>query len=287
MKIGFIGTGVMGGAMALNLIKKGYSLNVFNRTKSKAQTLLDNGAIWKDSVKDVANSSDVIISIVSFPKDVEQIYFGPEGILENAQRGSIAIDMATSDPELDKKIYEQGKKSGIAALDAPVSGGDVGAQKGTLCIMVGGDEKVYEEVLPILKAMGSTIVYQGGAGAGQQCKMANQIALAATAMGVVEAFAFADKAGLDREKVFKILSSGGADSWQLEAYAPRIFKKDFGPGFYIKLLVKDLSIAKSEAKLMGLNLQALNLSDSLYQGLIDEGMGDLGMQALIKLFEKD
>lgn len=201
----------------------------------------------------------------------------------------IMMDIQGSDtrPLADKKIYEQGKKSGIAALDAPVSGGDVGAQKGTLCIMVGGDEKVYEEVLPILKAMGSTIVYQGGAGAGQQCKMANQIALAATAMGVVEAFAFADKAGLDREKVFKILSSGGADSWQLEAYAPRIFKKDFGPGFYIKLLVKDLSIAKSEAKLMGLNLQALNLSDSLYQGLIDEGMGDLGMQALIKLFEKD
>lgn len=285
LKIGFIGTGVMGGGMAGNLLKNGYELAVYNRTKAKAQPLLDSGALWKSTVAEVAAWADAVITIVSYPKDVEAVYFEPDGILRHARPGAYVIDMTTSSPDLAKKIYTAAKEKGISALDAPVSGGDVGAKNGTLCIMVGGDEAAFQTLQPVFSAMGKQIVLQGGAGAGQECKMCNQIAIASTIMGVCEAIAYAKQSGLDRKKMLQILQSGGAASWQLGAYAPRIFKGDYAPGFYIKHFVKDMRIALEEADAMHLELPALRLSKSLFDKLMKEGKSDEGTQALYKEYD--
>ena len=284
--IGFIGTGVMGNSMASNLLAGGYNLLVYNRTRSKADNLVKNGARWKNSVEELSRESDIVISIVGYPKDVEETYLGENGVVNNAKRGSTIIDMTTSKPSLAKKIYEEAKKKGLYSLDAPVSGGDVGAKNGTLSIMVGGDRNVFEKVKPIFELMGKNIVLQGPAGSGQHTKMCNQIAIAANMMGVCEAMAYAKKSGLDPETVLKSIEVGGASSWSLSNLAPRMIKGDFKPGFYVKHFIKDMNIALDEAKNMNLETPALKLSKSLYDELLSENKGDCGTQVLYKLLDK-
>jgi len=284
--LGFIGTGVMGKSMAGNLLKAGYRILVYNRTKSKAQDLINQGAVWKDTVLEVASEANVIITMVGYPKDVEEVYVEPEGIIKNAKKGTYIIDMTTSSPMLAKKIYNEAKTRGLYALDAPVSGGDIGAREARLSIMVGGDLEAFEAVKPIFEAMGKNIVLQGGAGAGQYTKMCNQIAIASGMIGVCEAMAYAKKAGLDPTTVLKSIESGAAGSWSLSNLAPRMIKGDFAPGFYVKHFMKDMRIALESAKEMGLEAPGLELALSLYEKLAAEGEENSGTQALFKLYDK-
>ncbi len=284
MDIGFVGTGVMGKSMALNLLKAGYSLNVYSRTRSRAEDVVAAGAQWKDGPGDVAADSDVIITIVGFPRDVEEVYFGEEGILEHARPGSYVIDMTTSRPSLAEEIYSRAQSRGVHALDAPVSGGDVGARKAALAIMVGADEEAFEAVLPVFEVMGANIVLQGPAGAGQHTKMCNQITIASNMIGVCEAIAYADRAGLDPERVLDSITTGAAGSWSLSNLAPRMIAGDFDPGFYVKHFIKDMTIALESAEEMGLMTPGLRLSLSLYRELAERGDEDAGTQALMKLF---
>ncbi|MHC6179238.1 NAD(P)-dependent oxidoreductase [Clostridium sp. JNZ X4-2] len=284
--IGFIGLGVMGNSMASNILKGGYNLLVYNRTKSKGDNLVAKGAEWRDTPADVAREADIVISIVGYPKDVEEVYLGKDGVLENIRKDGIMVDMTTSKPSLAKKIYDEAKKRGIYSLDAPVSGGDVGAKNAALSIMVGGDKEIFEKVLPIFKLMGKNIVWQGKAGSGQHTKMCNQIAIAGNMMGVCETIAYAEKSGLDPERVLKSIETGAAASWSLSNLAPRMIKGDFEPGFYVKHFIKDMNIALSEAKDMNLETPALKLSKSLYDELEKEGKGDCGTQVLYKLIDK-
>ncbi|SET32630.1 3-hydroxyisobutyrate dehydrogenase [Salinibacillus kushneri] len=284
--IGFIGTGVMGKSMARSLMHSGYLLNVYTRTKSKAQELLNEGATWKNTVSELAASSDVIITIVGYPNDVEEVYFGQEGILENAKAGTYIIDMTTSNPQLAQKIYEQAKGRNLYALDAPVSGGDIGARDGKLTIMIGGDQTAYEEMLPIFKVLGENIILQGPAGAGQHTKMSNQITIASNMIGVCEAIMYAKKAGLNPERVLDSITTGAAGSFSLSKLGPRMIKGDYEPGFYVKHFIKDMKIALESAKDMGLKTPGLELSLSLYTELAEKGEEDSGTQALIKLFSE-
>ncbi|MCM3788718.1 NAD(P)-dependent oxidoreductase [Domibacillus indicus] len=281
--VGFIGTGVMGKSMAGHLMKAGYPVVVYNRTKARAQELLDAGAVWKDTPAEVAQAADVIITIVGYPSDVEAVYLGEDGILSNAKPGSYAIDMTTSSPLLAEKLYEEGKKKDIHVLDAPVSGGDVGAKNGTLTIMAGGDQADFDAVKPVLEAMGQNIILQGPAGAGQHTKMCNQIAIASNMMGVAEAIVYAEKAGLDPEQVLGSIGSGAAGSWSLANLAPRMIKGDFEPGFYIKHFIKDMNIAIESAEAMGMNTPGLTLAKSLYDKLSEQGHDDKGTQAIYLL----
>lgn len=283
--VGFIGVGVMGGSMAANLLKAGFPLGLYNRTRSKCEPLLAQGAVWYESPAALAGQADVVITMVGYPSDVESVYFGGAGILKNARKGTVLIDMTTSKPSLAVRIFEEAKENGLDALDAPVSGGDIGARDGTLTIMAGGEQPVFDAALPILRAMGRTIVLQGGAGAGQHTKMCNQIAIAANIMGVCESLSYAKRAGLDPETVLRSIGGGGAASWQLSAYAPRILKGDFRPGFYIKHFLKDMRIALEEAESMGLHTPALALAKSLYEKLEAQGMENEGTQALFHLYE--
>ncbi|GAA0480623.1 NAD(P)-dependent oxidoreductase [Salinibacillus aidingensis] len=282
--IGFVGTGVMGKSMARNLMKAGYSLQLYTRTKEKAQELLNEGAAWKNSVAELAETSDVIITIVGYPKDVEEIYFGENGILENAREGTYLIDMTTSKPQLAQKIDEQAKKKRLYALDAPVSGGDIGARDGKLAIMIGGNESAYEEMLPVFNVMGENIILQGPAGAGQHTKMSNQITIASNMIGVCEAIMYAKKAGLNPERVLDSITTGAAGSFSLSKLGPRMIQGDFEPGFYVKHFIKDMKIALESAKDMNLMTPGLELSLSLYTELAEKGDEDSGTQALIKLF---
>jgi 3-hydroxyisobutyrate dehydrogenase len=286
-KIGFVGTGVMGVSMASNVMSGGYPLAVYNRTKERALPLIEKGALWQETVAGLAAWADVIITIVGYPKDVEEVCLGKGGILENAHAGSFVVDMTTSKPSLAKKIYEAAAEKGIYALDAPVSGGDIGAKNGTLTIMVGGDQKAFEAMAPVFQLMGNNVTLEGGSGFGQHTKLCNQIAIAGAIMGVCESMAYAKKAGLDPESVLKCISTGAAASQQLNLYAPRILKGDYAPGFYIKHFVKDMGIAITEADAMNLFMPALKLSKSLYDKLIKDDMGDLGTQALYKLYEEE
>lgn len=278
--VGFIGLGVMGKSMVSHLLKGGYKAHVYNRTKSKAEDLLEIGAIWQDSPAEVAKVADVIITMVGYPADVEEVYFGDRGILSSAKNGSVVIDMTTSRPDLAVKIYNAADKKGIQALDAPVSGGDIGAREGKLSIMVGGDKESYEKVKPLFELMGENIVFQGPAGSGQHCKMANQIAIASNIMGVCESIRYAEKAGLDPLVVLQSISAGAAASWSLSNLSPRMLKGDFDPGFYIKHFIKDMGIALQSAEKMGLEASGLALAKSLYEKLAAEGKEDLGTQAL-------
>jgi 3-hydroxyisobutyrate dehydrogenase len=284
--LGFIGTGVMGKSMALNLMKAGYRVLVYNRTRSKAEDLIKQGALWKDTVADVAKEANVIITMVGYPRDVEEVYLGEKGIINNAKPGSYLIDMTTSSPMLAKRIYNAAKDKGLYALDAPVSGGDIGAREARLSIMVGGDPETFEAVKPIFEAMGKNIVLQGGPGAGQYTKMCNQIAIASGMIGVSEAIAYAKKAGLDPVTVLKSIESGAAGSWSLSNLAPRMIKADFAPGFYIKHFIKDMKIALESAKEMGLKMPGLELALSLYENLAAEGEENSGTQALFKLYDR-
>ncbi len=283
--VGFIGIGVMGKSMVLNLLKGGYEIHVFTRTKAKAQELIDQGCAWHTSPAGVAGAADVIITMVGSPRDVEEIYLAEDGVLAKARKGTLVIDMTTSSPQLAEKIYKQAKGLGISALDAPVSGGDIGAQQGTLSIMVGGDQDAFEQARPLFEIMGKNIVYQGVAGSGQHCKMANQIAVASTMMGVCESLRYAEKAGLDPATVLQSIEAGAAGSWTLSNLAPRMIKGDFGPGFYVKHFIKDMNIALESCADIGLQARGLQLAKGLYDQIAAEGGEYLGTHALYKQYE--
>ncbi len=286
LTIGFIGTGVMGRSMASNILNGGYKLLVNNRTKESADTLVEKGAVWKDSIADLAKDSDVIITIVGYPNDVENIYFREDGILNNCKKGTIVIDMTTSKPSLAQRIFNEAKAKDISALDAPVSGGDIGARDGKLTIMVGGEKEVFEKVSPLFKLMGTSVNLLGAAGAGQHTKMSNQIAIASNMIGVCEAMVYAKRAGLDPEKVLMTIGGGAAASWSLSNLAPRMIKGDFEPGFYVKHFVKDMKIALEEAENMGIKLLGLELAKSLYDELVEDKKENKGTQVLYQLLDK-
>ena len=284
--IGFIGVGVMGKSMVRNLMKNGFEVSIYARTKAKVTDILAEGALWCDSIAQCAQGKDAVITIVGYPKDVEEVYFGRGGILENASAGCVLIDMTTTSPQLSVKIEQAAKEKGLKALDAPVSGGDVGAKNGTLSIMVGGEKETYTQCLPIFQAMGTNIIYEGKAGAGQHTKMANQIALGGAIAGVCEALTYAKKVGLDLQTMLDSISKGAAGSWQMSNMAPRMLKGDFDPGFFVKHYIKDMNIALEEAAHVDLTMPVLNEVHDMYQALDDQGMGDLGTQALIKYYDK-
>lgn len=284
-KIGWIGTGVMGLSMSGRLLAEDYSVTVYSRTKSKAQQVIDQGAVWADSPKAVAEQSDVIFSIVGFPKDVEEVYFGDQGILNGAKPGSILIDMTTTKPSLSEKIYEAAKTKNIASIDAPVSGGDVGAKNGTLSIMIGGDKEVVDAVMPLFEIMGKNMIYEGKAGAGQHTKMCNQITIAGTMIGVCESLLYAHKAGLDLNVMLQAISGGAAGCWTLNNLAPRIVNRNFDPGFYVEHFIKDMEIALEEAKNMNLALPGLALVHQLYKAVEAQGHGRKGTHALTLALE--
>jgi 3-hydroxyisobutyrate dehydrogenase len=283
-RVGFIGTGVMGAGMVRRLLAAGYPVAVYNRTRAKAQPLEKDGAEIAGSVAALAAGAEIVVTMVGFPADVEALYFGGDGILAHARAGAYLIDMTTSSPSLARRIHEAAVARGLHALDAPVSGGDIGARDGTLSIMAGGDAADFEALRPVFAAMGRNIRLQGPAGAGQHAKMCNQIAIAGAVMGVCESLAYMKKAGLDPENALQSISAGAAGSWQLSAYAPRILKGDFAPGFYIRHFIKDMGIALAEAEKMGLDLPALRLAKSLYDRLQREGRDGLGTQALYLLY---
>ncbi|TYS50431.1 NAD(P)-dependent oxidoreductase [Bacillus infantis] len=284
--IGFIGTGVMGNSMAKNLIAAGYTLAVYTRTKSKAEELLELGAKWADSPRKIAETSDIIITMVGYPKDVEEIFLGEDGLIAHGKKHTYLIDMTTSTPTLAKEIFERARQKGLRAIDAPVSGGDIGAREGRLSIMAGGEKDDFDTLLPLLEVLGSNIVHQGPAGAGQHTKMCNQIAIASNMIGVSEAIVYAEKAGLDPETVLKSISAGAAGSWSLSNLAPRMIAGNFEPGFYIKHFLKDMNIALEEARQMGMDTPGLALSESLYRELAEKGEEDSGTQALYKHWNK-
>ncbi|MNK03106.1 2-hydroxy-3-oxopropionate reductase [compost metagenome] len=284
--MGFIGTGVMGKSMAGHILNAGYELLVFNRTKSRAADLVEKGATWVDTVGELAEKADIIITMVGYPQDVKEVYLAEDGILNKAKKGSFAIDMTTSSPILAREIYNKAKEKGIHTLDAPVSGGDVGARQAKLAIMVGGAEEDYKAVLPIFELMGTNIVLQGKAGAGQHTKMCNQIAIASNMLGVCEALLYASKSGLDPNTVLKSIETGAAGSWSLSNLGPRIIKGDFEPGFYIKHFIKDMKIAIESAEEMNLSTPGLKLAKSLYEEFEAEGNGNKGTQALYQLLDR-
>ncbi|MGL4336547.1 MAG: NAD(P)-dependent oxidoreductase [Turicibacter sp.] len=287
MKIGFIGIGVMGEAMATHLVQAGHELFVYNRTKSKTDQLVAKGATWCDDVATVAKESMLIFTIIGVPADVEEVYLGDNGLVRQARKGSILVDMTTSTPDLAKRIFEAGLKQEVFCLDAPVTGGDVGAKNGTLTIMVGGDETIFNQIKPILDLMGKTIVYMGEAGNGQHTKMVNQIAIAGAALGMVEALAYSQGANLDATTVLEAITSGSAASWQLANMAPRIVREDFNPGFFIKHFIKDMNIASNEANQMDIELPGLELVLDLYKECAKRNLENLGTQALFKLYDKE
>ncbi|MHB0855753.1 MAG: NAD(P)-dependent oxidoreductase [Rectinema subterraneum] len=284
--IGFIGLGVMGGAMAGHIRASGERLLIYTRTKSKVQMLLDAGAEWRDSPKELAHECDVIFTMVGYPSDVEEVYFGPEGLIENARPGAILVDATTSRPDLAVRIYEAAKARGLGALDAPVSGGDIGAKNATLTIMVGGDEEAFQSVKPLLEVMGKTVIRQGGPGAGQHTKMANQIAVAGNLLGAVEAVTYARSAGLDPRRMLLSIANGAAQSWQLSNNVPKMLDGNFDPGFYIKHFLKDLRIALDAAHVMKIELPMVALAERLFAKLVAEGMGDLSTHAIYLLYER-
>ena len=280
--VGFIGTGVMGKSMAGHLMNAGYPVHVYTRTKAKAEDLLEKGAKWADTPKEIAQTCDVIITMVGYPKDVEEVYLDAEGLVAHAKEGSYLIDMTTSSPQLAQKIERTAAERNIATLDAPVSGGDIGARDAKLSIMVGGSESAFHDMEPIFSKMGTNVVYQGKAGSGQHTKMCNQIAIASGMMGVCEAILYAEKAGLDPENVLKSIESGAAGSWNLSNLGPRILKGDFAPGFYVKHFIKDMNIALKSAEEMGLLTPGLQLAKKLYDELAEMGEEDSGTHALYK-----
>lgn len=284
--IGWIGTGVMGSSMCRHLIKSGYPMSVYNRSREKAEPLIREGAKWCDSPAEVAAGSRVIFSIVGFPDDVREIILGPQGVLQKAEKDSILVEMTTSEPSLASRIWEKARELGIEALDAPVSGGDLGAREGTLAIMVGGDKATYDKVMPFFNILGQNIAYMGKAGAGQHTKMANQIKIATTMVGVVESLLYAAKAGLDLDNIIDIIGKGAAGSWSLNNLGRRIVKGDFNPGFFIKHFIKDMGIALDEAKRMKLSLPGLALANQFYQSASALGLENLGTQGLYKVFEQ-
>jgi 3-hydroxyisobutyrate dehydrogenase len=283
-KIGFIGTGVMGRSMAGHLQRAGHSLHVYNRTREKAQPLLDAGAQWHDAPASVARAVDVVITMLGFPSDVEDVYLGREGLIASARPNALLIDMTTSSPALAARIATAAQQRGLSALDAPVSGGDLGAREARLVIMVGGDESGFAAARPLFELMGKNIVRHGGPGAGQHCKMANQIAVAASMLAWVEALAYARSAGLEPARVLESISGGAAGSWSMTNLAPRALAGNFAPGFYVKHFLKDMRIALDSAAEMKLELPGLECAKRLYDQVAAHGWSEDGTQALYKLY---
>ncbi len=284
--IGWIGTGVMGKSMCAHILNAGYSVSVYNRTKEKANDLVQNGAIWCSSPKEVAEKCDILFTIVGFPLDVEEVYLGENGVLKTIKKNSIIVDMTTSEPSLAQRIYNKAKKFGVSSLDAPVSGGDVGAKNGALAIMIGGDKEAYETVLPFFNLMGKNISYMGKEGAGQHTKMSNQILIASTMIGTIESLLYAYKAGNDLDEVINVIGKGAAGCWSINNLGPRIAKGNFEPGFFIKHFVKDMGIALKEAKLLKLSLPGLALAYQFYMYAMALGLENLGSQGLYKVLGK-
>jgi len=284
-RIGWIGTGVMGRWMCQHLLDKGYKATVYNRSKDKAKPLLDAGAAWGETPKAVAERSDVIFAIVGFPKDVREVFLGTQGALAGSKAGNILVDMTTSEPSLAREIEQAAKAKGVGSVDAPVSGGDVGARNAALSIMVGGEAAAVEGIRPLLECMGKTIVHQGPAGAGQHTKMVNQILIAANMIAVCEGLLYGYKAGLDLETVFKSVSVGAAGSKALEILGPRILARNFEPGFYVEHFIKDMGIALDEARRMNLALPGLALANQLYLAVQAQGYGRKGTHALMLALE--
>jgi 3-hydroxyisobutyrate dehydrogenase len=272
--------------MCGHVMGRGYAVTVYNRTKSKAQPLLDAGAKWADSPRALAQKSDVIFTIVGFPEDVKEVYLSNHGILAGVKADSILVDMTTTSPSLAREIYEAAKDKNVSAIDAPVSGGDVGAREARLAIMAGGDKEMVDAVIPLLEAMGRNIVYQGGAGAGQHTKMCNQIVIAGTMIGVCESLLYGHQAGLDPEAVLKSISGGAAGCWSLTNLAPRALKRDFEPGFFVDHFIKDMGIALDEARRMNFRLPGLALAHELYLAVQAQGHGKAGTQALLLALEQ-
>jgi 3-hydroxyisobutyrate dehydrogenase len=279
-RIGWIGTGVMGAAMCGHLIDAGYAATIYNRSREKAEGLLARGAQWADSPADVAAASDIVFTIVGFPHDVRSVVLGSHGALRACRPGSILVDMTTSEPSLAIEMARQAERQGALSVDAPVSGGDVGAREARLSIMVGGTPEAVQAVMPCLEVMGKTIVHQGGPGAGQHTKMVNQILIATNMIGVCEALLYAYRAGLDLETVLQSVGSGAAGSWSLSNLAPRSIANNFDPGFFVEHFVKDMGIALDEAKRMQLALPGLALAHQLYLALEAQGQGRRGTHAL-------
>ena len=283
-KIGFVGTGIMGAAMAGHLMDAGFEVSVYNRTKSKAQGLIERGAIWCETVGECAKGQDVVITIVGYPKDVEQIYFKDGGILDSAKEGAYLVDMTTSSPILAEKIFVAAKEKKLHAVDAPVTGGDIGAKNATLAILVGGEEDSFNALKPVFEVLGKNIVYEGSAGAGQKTKIANQIAIAGALAGVCEAFAYAKSSGLDIEKVYSAISTGAASSFQMTGVARKGLDGDFNPGFMLKHFGKDLAIGNETATAYGQALPVLALVLHEVRKMEGENHGTEGTQALLKYY---
>lgn len=283
--IGWIGAGVMGSAMCGHLLRHGLSVTIFSRTKQKAHYLIDQGAQWADSPQSVAHASNVIITMVGYPHDVREIYLGRNGLLRESSPHNFLVDMTTSSPKLAQEIYQAGKEKEVTCVDAPVSGGDVGAQNGTLSIMAGGDEKAVTALRPIFERFGKTITYQGESGSGQHTKLCNQIVIAGTMIGVCESLLYGYKTGLTLDTMLESIRGGAAACWTLDNLAPRILRRDFDPGFFIEHFVKDMGIVLEEATRRDLSLPGLTLVHQLYQSLQTKGHGRSGTQALLLALE--
>ncbi|MEY4190687.1 MAG: hypothetical protein RIR17_1423 [Planctomycetota bacterium] len=284
-RIGWVGTGVMGRSMCGHLIKAGYQATIYTRSKDKAADLIAAGAKWVDSPKAVAETSDVVFAIVGFPKDVREVFLGEKGLLAGSKPGNIMVDMTTSDPSLAAEIYQTAKAKGVHSLDAPVSGGDIGARNAALSIMVGGDAEAFAAVQPLFECMGKTIVHQGAAGAGQHTKMVNQILIASGMIAVCEGMLYAYKSGLDAKTVLQSVTVGAAGSWSLTNLGPRIIDRNFEPGFFVEHFIKDMGIALAEAEKMNLCLPGLALAKQLYEAVRAQGYGRKGTHALMLALE--
>ena len=285
-RISWIGVGIMGKAMVRNLMKAGYEVHIYARHPEKVADVTTEGAVLHGTIGDCVRASKVVITMVGFPQDVEEVYFAPGNILDSAAKGMTLIDMTTTSPTLTQRIYREGTARGLRVLDAPVTGGDSGARAGTLSILVGGDQADFDACLPIFQAMGTNITYFGPAGCGQHAKMANQIMIAGALSGVCEALTYAKAEGLDGNTLLGAVSTGAAGSKQLDFQGKKILAGDFAPGFFMKHFVKDMRLAEEEAENAGLDLNVLQQALSNCQSLIDRGCGDLGTQALIKFYEK-
>jgi len=285
-RIGWVGTGVMGSSMCGHLLAKGYPIVVSTRTKAKADALIERGAAWADTPKQVSEQSDVIFTIVGFPADVREVYFGAAGLLAGARSGHVFVDMTTTEPTLAKDIYEAARAKGAEGVDAPVSGGDVGARNATLSIMIGGNRSTVDSLTPLFEAMGKRIMYQGGPGAGQHTKMCNQIVIAGTMVGVCESLLYGYKAGLSPATMIDCIRGGAAACWTLDNLAPRIIKRDFAPGFFVEHFIKDMGIALAEADRMNIALPGLALVHQLYTIVRAQGHSRRGTQALMLALEE-
>ena len=285
MRAGWIGTGIMGTPMCGHLLAAGHAVVVFSRTKEKALGLLEKGALWADSPAEAASGADVVFTIVGYPDDVREVYFGPRGLMSDPRPGTVFVDMTTTEPSLSAEICEAAEAAGCSSLDAPVSGGDVGARKGELSIMVGGSPEVFGSVRPLLELMGSDIVYQGPAGSGQHAKMCNQITVAGVMIGICENLLYCRKAGLDPHTMLRSVASGAASSWLLENLGPRMMDGDYAPGFFVDHFIKDMAIALEESRRMGIDLPGLSLVKSIYERASALGHGKLGTQALLLALE--